>query len=89
VEDAMSDEVLDPSPVLTLETVAGRIATLATEVATLRESIVTAAEWDAEARRVRQSALDATLTAVRIWLRVLVGVHALLIILMIWLLAVR
>ena len=50
----MSDQALEPSPVLTLETVADRVTTLATEVATLRESIVTAAEWDADARRARQ-----------------------------------
>jgi hypothetical protein len=85
----MSDQALEPSPVLTLETVADRVTTLATEVATLRESIVTAAEWDADARRVRQSALDTTLAAVQIWLGVLVGAQALLIILVIWLLAGR
>jgi hypothetical protein len=85
----MSDEPLEPPPVLTLEAVADRMTILVTEVATLRESIVTAAEWDAEARQTRQSALDATLMFVRIWLQVLVGVHGLLIILVIWLLAVR
>jgi hypothetical protein len=85
----MSDQALEPPPVLTLETVAGRVATLTAEVATLRESIVTAAEWDAEARRARQIALDATLMTVRVWLRVLVSVHVLLVALVIWLLVMR
>ena len=62
----MSNDAVEPPPVLTLDTVAGRVTTLAAEVATLRESIVTAAEWDAEARRARQISLDATLLAVRV-----------------------
>ena len=85
----MSNDAVEPPPVLTLDAVAGRVTTLAAEVATLRESIVTAAEWDAEARRARQISLDATLLTVRVWLRVLVGVHALLAVLVIWLLLVR
>jgi hypothetical protein len=85
----MSSDADEPPAVLTLEIVAGRVTTLSAEVATLRESIVTAAEWDAEARRARQIALDATLLMVRVWLRVLVGVHALLAVLVIWLLVVR
>ena len=85
----MSNNADEPPSVLTLDTVAGRVTTLAAEVATLRESIVTAAEWDAEARRARQISLDATLLAVRVWLRVLVVVHALLALLVLWLLLVR
>lgn len=62
-----------------------RVDVLASEVAALRESIVTAAEWDAESRRVRQVALDTTLTEVRQWLRILIGVIAVLAVLVIWL----
>ncbi len=75
----MSDEKATPA-------LADRVAALATEIVTLRESIVTAAEWDAEARRVRQLALDTTLATVRTWLRVLVGVHVALLAVVLWLL---
>jgi hypothetical protein len=60
-----------------------RVAALASEVAALRESIVTAAEWDAESRRVRQVALDTTLADVRRWLRIMVIVVGVLILLVI------
>jgi len=79
-EDAMSDE-------RALTTLADQINELTVEIAMLRESIVTAAEWDNESRQARQQVLDAALAAARIWLRVLIGVNMLLVVLVIWLLA--
>lgn len=66
---------------------ADQVGELAAEIAALRESIVTAAEWDAEARRVRQVALDTTLADVQRWLRVLIGVIVVLVLLigLVWL----
>lgn len=60
---------------------AEQVGYLSSEIAALRESIVTAAEWDAEARRVRQVALDTTLADVQRWLRILIGVIAVLLVL--------
>jgi hypothetical protein len=48
---------------------------IATEVAMLRESITTAAEWDLQARTDRQQILDRTLATVRRGQRVLVAVN--------------
>lgn len=59
---------------------AEQVGYLASEIAALRESIVTAAEWDAEARRVRQVALDTTLADIQCWLRILIGVIAVLLV---------
>jgi hypothetical protein len=52
---------------------------LAAEVAMLRESITTAAEWDLDARQDRQQILDATLAAVRRGQRLLIAVDLALI----------
>ena len=52
---------------------------VAVEVAMLRESITTAAEWDLQARLDRQHMLDSTLATVRRGQRALVGVNLLLI----------
>ena len=53
---------------------------VAAEVAMLRESITTAAEWDLQARLDRQLLLDGTLATVRRGQRVLVGINLLLIV---------
>jgi hypothetical protein len=71
----------------TLTTLADQINELTVEIAMLRESIVTAAEWDNESRQARQQVLDAALAAARLWLRVLIGVNMLVLVLAVWLLA--
>ena len=50
-------------------TLADQINELIVEVTILRESIVTAAEWDNTARMERQKLLDTALTSTRTWLR--------------------
>jgi hypothetical protein len=67
---------------------------IATEVAMLRESITTAAEWDLQARTDRQQVLDRTLATVRRGQRALVivnliltGTNLALVALVLWLLA--
>jgi hypothetical protein len=82
MEQIMSD---DTQATATLAVLRAHVDDLAAEVATLRESIVTAAEWDAEARRARQLALDSTLATVRRWLRVLVAEAIVLLLLALWL----
>jgi hypothetical protein len=64
---------------------------IASEVAMLRESITTAAEWDLQARTDRQQVLDRTLTTVRRGQRrlvivnlVLVGTNVALIAVVLW-----
>jgi hypothetical protein len=58
---------------------ADQINELTIEMTILRESIVTAAEWDNQMRQDRQQALDAALDAERTWMRNLIGVNALLV----------
>jgi hypothetical protein len=58
---------------------ADQINELTIEMTILRESIVTAAEWDNQMRQDRQQALDAALDAARTWMRILIGVNALLV----------
>lgn len=69
-----------------LTRLADQINELATELAMLRESIVTAAEWDNQARQARQKTLDITLASVRTWQRVLIGMNVLLVGVVLWLL---
>jgi hypothetical protein len=69
-----------------LAALADQINELIIEVTILRESIVTAAEWDNTARVERQKLLDTALTSTRTWLRVLIGVNTLVMVLVIWLL---
>jgi hypothetical protein len=76
----------DASPELkaALARLADQINELTVELAMLRESIVTAAEWDNQARQARQKTLDMTLASIRTWQRVLVSVNILLIGALIW-----
>ena len=67
-----------------LRQLADQVIELATEVAVLRESIVTAAEWDNQARQNRQQLLDTTLASLRRDMRILVGVNLVLVGLMVW-----
>jgi hypothetical protein len=82
MSDSASPATADPS----LTKLADQVLELVTEVAMLRESIVTAAEWDSQARQERQRVLDSTLATVRMRLRILVGVNMILVGLVIWLL---
>lgn len=82
----MSDDAHLPASPLTLGALADQLNELTIEMTVLRESIVTAAEWDNQARINRQQVLDATLANVRLWLRILVGVTIVLIGAIIWLL---
>ena len=52
---------------------------IAAEVAMLRESMTTAAEWDLQARLDRQRLLDQTLVTVRRGQRILVAVNVALV----------
>jgi hypothetical protein len=74
----------NPDPVITQ--LASQVMELATEIAVLRESIVTAAEWDNQARQDRQQLLDTTLASLRRDMHILVGVNLVLVGLLIWLL---
>lgn len=58
---------------------ADQLMDLAAEVAMLRESITTAAEWDMQARMDRQQMLDGTLATVRQGQRIVIGVNLLLV----------
>jgi hypothetical protein len=55
----------------TLRALAEQVHDLATEIGRMRESLVTAAEWDSQMRTDRQQALDQTLATVRIRLGIL------------------
>lgn len=59
----------------TRQALSEQLMDIATEVAMLRESITTAAEWDLQARTDRQQILDRTLATVRRGQRVLVAVN--------------
>jgi hypothetical protein len=83
---AMSDPSQPSTPAPTLAMLADQLNELIIEVTVLRESIVTAAEWDNTARMERQRLLDDTLTSVRTWLHILIGVNTLLVLLVIGLL---
>jgi hypothetical protein len=63
----------------TRQDLADQLMDLAAEVAMLRESITTAAEWDLDARQDRQQILDATMAAVRRGQRLLIAVDLALI----------
>jgi hypothetical protein len=82
----MSDDLHPPIPAPTVVTLVDQINELTIEVTILRESIVTAAEWDNQARQERQQILDAALTSAGTWLRLLVGVNVLLLLLVLVLL---
>jgi len=77
-ERTMSDDTESIEP--TLATLADQLMHLAAEHALLRESIVTAAEWDNQARQMRQGELDATLHSVRRWTQILIGMVAVLLV---------
>ena len=74
----------NPEPLI--RQLADQVMELATEIAVLRESIVTAAEWDNQARQDRQQLLDTTLASLRRDMHILVGVNLILVGLLIWLL---
>jgi len=81
-----------PEP--TRQVLSEQLMDIASEVAMLRESITTAAEWDLQARLDRQHLLDSTLATVRRGQRILVvvnlalvGTNLALIGLVLWLLA--
>ena len=63
----------------TYRALSDQLMEVAAEVAMLRESITTAAEWDLQARLDRQGVLDGTLATVRRSQRILMGVNLLLI----------
>lgn len=63
----------------TRQALSDQLMEVAAEVAMLRESITTAAEWDLQARLDRQGVLDSTLATVRRSQRILMGVNLLLI----------
>jgi hypothetical protein len=66
-----------PEP--TRQALSEQLMDIASEVAMLRESITTAAEWDLQARLDRQHLLDSTLATVRQGQRILVVVNLVLI----------
>jgi hypothetical protein len=84
----MSETTHPSSQDLALRGLADQINELTVEVTILRESIVTGAELDLQARLDRQRLLDQTLAEVRTWARVLVVVNLVLVVLVLWL-AVR
>jgi hypothetical protein len=79
----MSNETYERQPEQPTAALAEQIMELAAEQAMLRESIVTAAEWDNQSRQVRQGLLDETLHSVRKWTEILVALVALLAILVV------
>jgi len=81
----VSDAKYSPTPQPTLTMLVDQLNELIIEITILRESIVTAAEWDNQARQDRQKLLDTTLMSVQGWLRILVGAQVGLIVLVIWL----
>jgi hypothetical protein len=76
----MSDATQPTKQAPILATLADQLMDLVAEQAMLRESIVTAAEWDYQARQRRQGELDATLQALRRWTQTLIGMVAVLIV---------
>jgi uncharacterized membrane protein YdfJ with MMPL/SSD domain len=76
----MSEATQPTKPAPTLATLANQLMDLTAEHAMLRESIVTAAEWDNQARQRRQGELDTTLRVVRHWTQILIGMVAVLIV---------
>ena len=72
----MSEETFEEP---TRQALSDQLTDLATEVAMLRESITTAAEWDLQARLDRQQLLDSTLITVRQGQRILMIVNLLLV----------
>jgi cytochrome c-type biogenesis protein CcmH/NrfG len=83
VEDFMSDAAQAPKPEASLGTIVDHLLDLTSEQALLRESIVTAAEWDYQSRQVRQGLLDETLRSVRRWNQILVGMLTLLVVVLV------
>jgi hypothetical protein len=81
----VSETTHPPSHDPTLRALTDQINELTVEVTILRESIVTGAELDLQTRLDRQRLLDRTLTEVRTWMRVLVGINLVLIVLVFWL----
>jgi hypothetical protein len=77
----MSNDMQPIESAPTLTTLADQLMNLAAEHAMLRESIVTAAEWDNQARQMRQGELDATLHSIRRWTQLLIGMVVVLIVL--------
>ncbi len=69
----------DASVQPTRQALSDQLMDVVAEVAMLRESITTAAEWDLQARLDRQQLLDSTLATVRRGQRVLVRVNLLLV----------
>jgi hypothetical protein len=55
----------------TLHALTQQVHELVTEIGRIRESVVTAAEWDSQMRADRQQALDQTLATVRMRLHTL------------------
>ena len=82
----MSETIHSPSAEPTLRALADQINELTIEVTILRESIVTGAELDLQTRLDRQRLLDRTLTEMRTWTHILVGVNLTLVLLVLWLL---
>jgi hypothetical protein len=76
----MSDAAQAPKAEPTLGTIVDYLLDLTTEQSMLRESIVTTAEWDNQARQVRQGVLDETLRSVRRWTQILAGIVILLVV---------
>jgi hypothetical protein len=81
----VSDTARPSGNELALRALTDQINELTVEVTILRESVVTGAELDLQSRLDRQRLLDRTLTEVRTWIRVLVGVNLLLVALVLWL----
>jgi hypothetical protein len=81
----VSETIHSPSSEPTLRALADQINELTIEVTILRESIVTGAELDLQTRLDRQRLLDLTLTEMRTWMHVLVGVNLTLVALVLWL----
>jgi hypothetical protein len=81
----VSETTRPSSNELTLRALTDQINELTVEVTILRESIVTGAELDLQSRLDRQRLLDRTLSEVRTWMRVLVGVNLVLVVLVLWL----
>jgi hypothetical protein len=81
----VSETAHPSSDELALRALTDQINELTVEVTILRESIVTGAELDLQSRLDRQRLLDRTLSEVRTWMRVLVGVNLVLIVLVLWL----
>jgi hypothetical protein len=81
----VSETIHSPSSEPTLGALADQINELTIEVTILRESVVTGAELDLQTRLDRQRLLDRTLTEMRTWMHILVGVNLTLVALVLWL----